>query len=183
MTVPANIIEFDTIRRMREAENAIRRPVRREVQPLRAVDWYLPGIVGKSRVATAFGDLPIEVLRPRDAVRTYSGAVVEVRAVDKIHLDQEFLRNIPSALPIRIPADAIGPGRPKNDLLISRGQEISLDAHVATEFQNANSLACRFKMDLTYSTGLTYYRFHCGAPVTVKVDGVWLRISPWSIAT
>jgi hypothetical protein len=37
-------------------------------------------------------------------------------------------------------------------------------------------------MDLTYSTGLTYYRFHCGSPAVIKVDGIWLRINPWTVA-
>jgi hypothetical protein len=182
MTVTTNIVELDRFRRVREALHAMSRPIRREARPLQAVDWYLPGVVGKARVSTSFGDLPVEALRPRDDVRTYSGATTQVQAVDKIHLDQDFLRSFPGALPIRIPANSIGPGRPSNDLFISPGQEISLDAHVATSFQKAQNLSGRFRMDLTYSTGLTYYRFHCGSPAVIKVDGIWLRINPWTVA-
>lgn len=181
MTLTTNIVEIDQFRRVREALRAICPPIRREARPLQPCDWYLPGILGKARVATAFGDLPIEVLRPRDELRTYSGATAQVQVVDKIHLDQNFLRRSPGALPIRIPANSLGPGRPSNDLFISPGQEISLDAHVATAFQKAKDVSGRFRMDLTYSTGLTYYRFHCGSPVIVKVEGIWLRINPWTV--
>jgi hypothetical protein len=182
MISTAQIVELDRFRRVREALHAMSRPIRREARPLQAVDWYLPGIVGKARVSTSFGDLPIEALRPRDDVRSYFGATAQVQVVDKIHLDQDFLRSFPGALPIRIPANSIGPGRPSNDLFISPGQEISLDAHVATAFQKAQNLSGRFRMDLTYSTGLTYYRFHCGSPVVIKVEGIWLRINPWAVA-
>lgn len=142
------------------------------------VDWYLPGFSGKSRVTTVFGDLPIEALRMRDDLRTYSGASARVMLVDKIHLDGDFLRSQPSALPIRIPANAFGPARPAQDMLLSPGQEICSDAHVATQFQKARELKTRFTPDLAHSSGLTYYRFHCGAPTIVRVDGLWVRVQP-----
>lgn len=182
MTCSSNIVELDHFRGVREALTVITRPIRREMQPPRVVDWYLPGILGKARVSTAFGDLPVEVLRRGDVVRTYSGATARVEAVDKIHLDEDFLRRAPRALPIRIPANSIGPGRPSNDLFVSPGQEVSLDAHVATEFQKVQLLSGRFRMDLSYASGLTYYRFHCGTPTVLKVDGIWLRVHPWAAA-
>jgi Hint domain len=119
----------------------------------------------------------------RDVVRSYSGATAQVKVVDEIHLDQDFLRRAPGALPIRIPANSIGPGRPSNDLFVSLGQEVSLDAHVATAFQKVQLLSGPFRMDLSYATGLTYYRFHCGTPTVIKVDGIWLRIQPWAEAS
>lgn len=183
MTTLSNITDLDQFRRMRDALAGLASPVRREEQPPRVIDWHLPGTLGKARVATTFGDLPIEVLRPKDDLRTYSGATARVAVVDRIHLDQDFLRRAPEALPVRIPANSIGPGRPSSDLFVSPGQEVSLDAHVATAFQKVQSLAGRFRMDLSYATGLTYYRFHCGTPTVVKVDGVWLRVQPWAEAS
>lgn len=107
MSVTSNILELDHLRRVREALHAMSRSIRREARPLQAVDWSLAGIVGKARISTSFGDLPIEALRPRGNVRTYSGAAVHVQAVDKIHLDQDFMRSFPGALPIRIPANSL----------------------------------------------------------------------------
>lgn len=179
MTALSNIVELEQFRRIRESLNAIGFPVARPRKPLQAVDWHLSGLVGKARVATTFGDLPVEALRCRDDIRTYSGATAKVKMVDKIHLDQDFLRNHPGALPIRIPAGSIGPGRPTRDVYVSPGQEICLDPHVATAFYRAQHLSARFRMDLSYSSGLTYHRFHCGTPEIIKVDGIWIRVSPW----
>lgn len=179
MNIAPKILDLDEFRRAREARELLSHPVHRDEQPLQPLNWYLPGTTGKSTVSTAFGDLPIEALRRRDVVRTHFGETAEVKVVDRIHLDQDFIRRTPGSLPIKIPANSIGPGRPKNDLFVSPGQEISLDAHAASSFDQAKKFSGRFRMDLTYSTGLTYYRFHCGSPVVVKVDGVWLRFDPW----
>jgi hypothetical protein len=182
MTASAEVIELDQFRRIRDAVNALaamRSPVVREAQPLQALNWYLPGFVQGARVSTVFGDLPVEALRLRDEVRTYSGASARVQAVDQVHLDQGFLRRNAAALPIRIPANALGAGKPSGDLLVSPGQEVCLNAHIAAAFHKASSLQSRFRMDLTYSTGLTYFRFHFGVPAVVQVEGVWVRVVPW----
>lgn len=177
MPTSGSVIELDKFRRIKEALSGLMRPGAADTAEPR-LSWYLPGLSGKSRVGTVFGDLPIEVLRVRDDLRTYSGATVQVQSVDRIHLDEEFLRKQPSALPLRIPANAFGPGRPSQDLLISPGQEISTDVHVVSNFVKASSLRSRFNPDLAQSTGLTYIRFHCGAPAIVRVDGIWVRVSP-----
>jgi hypothetical protein len=182
MSSPAQVIELDYFRRIRDATSALaamRSPAVREARPLQAIDWNLPGFVQGARVSTVFGALPVEALRPRDEVRTYSGASATVKVVDRVHLDQGFLRRNAGALPIRIPAGALGAGRPYADLLVSPGQEVCLNAHFASIFQRANSLSSRFRMDLTYSTGMTYFRFHFGVPTIVQVSGVWVRVLPW----
>jgi hypothetical protein len=143
------------------------------------VAWYLPGFSGKARVSTVFGELPIEVLRARDDLRTHLGSSASVQMVDRFHLDEEYLRSDQSALPIRIPANAFGPGRPVQDMLLSPGQELCLDPHVPAQFVMAKDLRSRFGTDLAQSAGLTYHRFHCGAPTTVRVDGIWVRTKPW----
>jgi hypothetical protein len=177
MTTSGSVIEFDKFRRIREALAEFVRPEEAaKAEPRLA--WYLPGLTGKARVSTVFGELPVEALRVRDDLRTYSGASARVEVVDRIHLDQDFLRKQPSALPIRVPANAFGPGRPAQDMFLSAGQEISPDAHVATTFIKANDLRNRFNPDLAQATGLTYFRFHCGAPTIVRIDGLWVRVRP-----
>lgn len=177
MPASGSVIEFDKFRRIKEALSGLMRPeVAEKAEP--RLSWYLPGLSGKSKVGTVFGDLPIEVLRVRDDLRTHSGATVQVQSVDRIHLDEEFLRKQPSALPIRIPANAFGTGRPSQDMYLSPGQEISSDLHVVSTFVKASELRGRFNPDLAQSTGLTYIRFHCGAPAIVRVDGLWVRVAP-----
>ncbi len=177
MSSSGSVIELDRFRRVREALSGLVRPeALQRVEP--QLDWYLPGFSGKSKISTVFGELPIEALRPRDDLRTYSGASATVQLVDRIHLDDEFLRKQPSALPIRIPANAFGPGRPSQDMLLSPGQEICADAHVASSFAKVGDLRSRFSPDLAQCAGLTYIRFHCSAPAIVRVDGLWVRVRP-----
>jgi hypothetical protein len=178
MTSSATVIEIVRFRRLRNAVSAIAGMIEPDKAEVKAVDWYLPGFGGKARVSTVFGDLPIEALRLRDDVRTYSGATARVQMVDRIHLDEDFIRAHQSSLPIRIPANSFGPGKPFQDLLVSPGQEICSDAHVASSFLKAAEFRSRFSQDLSQIAGLTYYRFHCGEPTIVRVDGIWTRVQP-----
>jgi hypothetical protein len=155
----------------------LRRSTPQRIEP-EVIDWNLPGFGGKARVGTAFGDLPIEALRLRDDIRTFTGSIARVQWVDKIHLDADFLRKHPSALPIRIAANSLGPGKPMQDLIVSPRQEVCPDAHVASSFLQASDLRPRFDVHRVQTAGLTYYRFHCGEPVVVRMEGVWVRILP-----
>ncbi|WP_431299225.1 Hint domain-containing protein [Tabrizicola sp. BL-A-41-H6] len=149
---------------------------REDVEPDAPVEWNLPGFLGKTRVGTAFGDLPIEALRVRDDIRTATGALVRVEWIDKLHLDEDFLTKHPSAQPIRIPANAFGQGRPMTEMTVSPCQMLSPDAHVASRFVSGRDLCAQSRAHRAQSTGLTYYRFHCGAPVTVRMEGVLVRV-------
>jgi hypothetical protein len=180
MLASATIFELDQFRRLRDALQDVGRQKERASEVRRAADWYLPGFIGKARVSTAFGELPIEALRLRDELRTFTGVSASVQAIDKIHLDQEFLQTRAFALPIRIPMNAFGPGRPSAGFLVSPGQEICADTHVASSFSPAKTLSSQFTLDLSLATGLTYYRFHCGAPTIIRVEGIWVRVQPWT---
>lgn len=180
MTATDIIIELDLFRRIRQTLSEAKHSVLDTAGDARATDWYLSGFCGKERVGTTFGDLPIEALRARDELRTYDGQTANVQVVDRLKLDWNFIRNNPRALPIRIPANAFGPGKPERDLLVSPGQEICTDLHAGATFVKAQKLAGRFRMDFTQNSGLTYYRFHCGAPKVIKVEGTWVRVEQWS---
>lgn len=180
VTATDTIIDLDLFRRIRHTLSEAARSAAHPAPEVRATDWYPAGFCGKERVGTTFGDLPIEALRTRDEVRTYNGQTARVQAVDQLKLDWSFIRNNPRALPIRIPANAFGSGKPARDLLVSPGQAICPDLHVAATFVKAQKLADRFRMDFTQNSGLTYFRFHCGVPKVVKVEGIWVRVEPWS---
>lgn len=140
------------------------------------VEWNLPGFTGQVRIGTAFGDLPIEALRVRDEIRTASGAFAPVRWIDKLHIDEDFVHRHPSAQPICIPANAFGIGRPMKDMTVSPCQQVCVDAHVASRFQPAAKLRLMTRAHRLPPEGLTYYRFHCGSPTTVRAEGVWVRV-------
>jgi hypothetical protein len=65
-----------------------------------------------------------------------------------------------------------------NDMFVSPGQEICPDLHVASTFYKARDLPGNYTLDLSQSTGLTYYRFHCGKPTILRVEGIWIRVQP-----
>ena len=145
-------------------------------EPPGPVVWNIPGFCGAARVATSFGDLPIEALRLRDEIRTSAGSMVRVKWIDKLHLDADFVNKHPDARPIRILANSFGRGRPMKDMLVAPRQEVCADPHVATRFQTALDLCARATAHRVQTNGLTYYRFHCGDPVCIRVEGVWVRV-------
>jgi hypothetical protein len=155
--------------------NAAAHAPARKAEP---VTWNLPGFGGKVRIGTVFGDLPIEALRVRDEVRTNTGKIARVQWIDKICLDDDFLYHHPSAVPTCIAAGAFGAGKPMGEMVVSPRQEVCPESHVATRFLCADELGARFNALRARPTGLTYYRFHCGEPVVVRAEGVWVRVRP-----
>ena len=77
-----------------------------------------------TRIAAEFGELTVESLRPGDLVRTAAGRLAPVRWVGQSRID---VRQHPHAAPVRIAADAFGPGRPRRDLLVSGDHAIAVN--------------------------------------------------------
>ncbi|MCB2134710.1 MAG: Hint domain-containing protein [Rhodobacteraceae bacterium] len=146
---------------------------------MRDTTWTLPGFVGTSKITTSFGDLPIQAMRLRDPLRTPSGAIATVAWVNKVHLDEEFLRTHPDARPILIRAGSLGPNKPEQDLIVSPHQRIDASpVQFRQEYCLARDLEDRPGVLRQPVTVLTYYLFHCTMPVGVKVDGVWANVLP-----
>ncbi len=141
--------------------------------------WQLPGFTGKTRIRTAFGEMPIEVLRLRDEVRTSSGRILRVEWIDQIRLDEAYLQRHPEAQPFMIRANALDYGKPLRDLLVSPRQEMS---HGLTNFQirfaTVDSIKGRAGVFRRPELAVTYYLFHCGEPVTVFAEGVPVNVAP-----
>lgn len=147
--------------------------------PARKLDWTLPGFERRARVATIFGDLPIEALRLRDKVKTISGAFKQVQWIDEIRLDADFMARHPEAHPVMIRARALDGAMPCENILVSPGQEIWSPRHSGQSLARAASdLDGLPNITRLHRAEVTYYRFHCGAPETVSVEGAWFRVAP-----
>jgi hypothetical protein len=146
--------------------------------PKRGDFWTLPGFCGQARVTTSFGDLPLQALRLRDPLRTTSGNFAPVRHVDALKLDEEFLARFPDAQPILIRAGALGPGRPRSDILVSPHQRLGVgDTSFRPDFRMARDLLDRPGVIRRPEMLLTYYVFHCGEPQVVTIEGVPVPVS------
>ena len=155
-------------------------PVTRGRRPLpRAIAWTLPGFGETARVTTSFGDLPLQALRKRDPLRTPQGAIRPVHWCDRLRLDEGFLAANPDAQPIVIPANALGHGLPKADLIVSPHQKIGIrpPGH-GQEFRLARDLTSRPGILRRPVEAMTYHLFHCEMPTAVLVEGVVVEVAP-----
>ena len=78
-------------------------------------------------IRTPEGDRRIETLSAGDAVTTSSGEVKRVKWVGRRTLDCRRYADPRTVQPIRICADALGPRRPSQDLLVSPAHAICID--------------------------------------------------------
>ncbi|MEP2145341.1 MAG: Hint domain-containing protein [Paracoccaceae bacterium] len=141
--------------------------------------WILPGFFAKSKIQTSFGNLPIEALRRRDQVRTVNGTFVEVKWIDQIKLDVAFLELHPEAHPIFVPKNTFGKSMPNQNMLLSPAQPVKVSGMIGSDkLHSALSLTSRPQVSRMPHSGFTYYLFHCGKPVTVNVDGLWVGNAP-----
>lgn len=142
-----------------------------------AKTWGLPGFLGKARVTTSFGELPIEALRRRDQLRTITGDYLPVAWIDCVKLDGDFLRHHPEARPVQILAGVLGHGTPKTEIWVSRQQQVQYSSF-KQETCTVNRLLQRKGILPRMNDLATYYLFHCGKPAMVCVEGLWCLTEP-----
>ena len=132
-----------------------------------------------TRITTSFGEVHAQALRVRDLVKTKSGGFRPIVWLDRVLLEEEFLRRHADAHPVLIRANALGRGLPKADVMLSPRQPISA-------MQNQLSGTARTAADLLSRPGVfrkaeltvTYTLFHCGEPELVMCERLWVGVSP-----
>lgn len=139
--------------------------------------WTLPGFLGKTKVTTSFGNLPIEALRLNDPVKTRSGHFRKVVWVDQLSLDRDFTFDVPDALPVQIGCGALGPNFPLINVCLSPAQAILPTRHGGKPAL-ARDLVGRPRIIRPSIPSFTYYLFHCGQPEDVLLDGMWCPTAP-----
>lgn len=155
-------------------------PVGRGRRPTpQAIAWTLPGFGEMARVTTSFGDLPLQALRKRDPLRTVEGSIRLVHWCDRLRLDNGFLTANPDAQPILILANALGPGLPRADLVVSPHQRIGVfPSGYQQQFRLARDLTGRPGILRSPQETMSYHLFHCEQPAVVLVEGVAVVVAP-----
>jgi len=86
------------------------------------VACFAPG----SHIETVNGLRPVEALRVGDLVQTLDHGYQPIRWAGHTHLSGSALQSSPHLMPVRIPVNALGPGRPAQDLVVSPQHRILL---------------------------------------------------------
>lgn len=141
--------------------------------------WSLPGFGAGTRIATAFGYVPIEVLRLGDPIKTQDGRFLKVKHVDKVRLDRRYLLTHPEAQPIAIRKNGLAPSIPSQTTLMSGSQRISpigrfdqLSVKVAADYIELG------RAERKPHGYFTYYVFHCGEHCAININGIWIDLDP-----
>ncbi len=91
---------------------------------------FMPAMVcfaAGTLIQTPEGPRAIETLRPGDTVCLAGGGTAPLRWLGRRHISAGMLRGSPSLRPVRIAANAFGPGSPARDLVVSPQHRIQLD--------------------------------------------------------
>jgi len=143
-----------------------------ESQPL-----LITGFSPMTRLATGLGPFPAQALRERDMVRTGSGAFVQIRKVDRLCLNEDYLRHHPEAFPVLIQAGALGQGLPYGDVIVAPGQLVCTGHRpTSSNMVPAQKLLTRPGVMRKPESMVNYTRLDTGAPAAVQVEGVWAEI-------
>lgn len=149
------------------------RPVQRNMPIDRMANWTIPGFLGQARVLTAFGAIPIELLRVNDPVRTVTGRILYVRRIQRVGLDDGFLGRHPEAQPIKIATDAFAQGYPEQDLYLSPGQELSVAlGNAPAQRIRAGDIQGNSAVTSAPQEALVYYSIELSESAYVYVEGV-----------
>jgi hypothetical protein len=144
--------------------------------------WSLPGFGAGARVATAFGNVPVEVLRRGDPIKTQDGRFLKVEHVDAVRFDRRYLLTHPEAQPIAIRKNGLAPAIPSQTILMSGCQKIS---PIGRFNQPTVKVAADYielgRAERKPHGYFTYYVFHCGEQCTVNINGIWIDLDPDSL--
>ena len=137
------------------------------------VNWDIPGFLGKTRIRTSLGELPIGSLRVNDSVQTTSGRTLRIRRIDHINLDPNFLHCHPEAQPVNIMANAFGRGLPERDLVVSAGQELAfMMGALPRRLMKAGEISGNSSVVRAAHGALTYHVIEMDQPAYVFAEGV-----------
>lgn len=135
------------------------------------------GFTGNTRLSTSFGDVPAQLLRVNDTLRTSAGSYARIRRIDKVHLDQDFLSYHPEAQPIFVRAGAFGRDAPaKNASFAPQQKVMPKGAQGMKKMMTALDLTVYPHVYRMPVVPLVYYVLHCDQPAEVRAEGIWAQV-------
>jgi uncharacterized repeat protein (TIGR03803 family) len=120
-------------------------------------------------IATPLGEVPVEALRAGDLVLTAAGSAVpltwigrqSVTAATKLDRDLHY--------PVRICPDAVAPGIPHRDLLVTGDHAVFVDGHLIPARMLVNGASIRAEHDMT---AFTYFHLELERHDLLLADGL-----------
>lgn len=91
----------------------------------------VPCFASGTFIETVQGPVAVENLKINDQVQTYNGTYQPVRWIGSCHIPPAQLAAQPNLKPILIRADALGPGYPQRDLVVSPQHRVLVSSTVA----------------------------------------------------
>jgi len=142
-------------------------------------DWSMPGFGTGTCIETSFGDVPVELLRRGDPVRTLDGQFLEVAFVDTVQFDRRYLLTHPQAQPVELPIDALGRDRPSKTTLLSGGQLVVKGENGRNNLTVACAelISSRSARRVAYGY-FSYHIFHFGVRCAVFANGICVEVEP-----
>jgi hypothetical protein len=137
-----------------------------DIEPIRLV-----GLESRTRVTTAFGDVPAHLLRVNDAVRAADGRFLKIRRIDVLQFDAQFMRTTTEAYPVRVGAGALRTGVPARDIYLAAEQPIlastgGFDSRVVA----ARDLLSRPRVMREPVDQVAYFRLDLGTTATILAE-------------
>lgn len=158
------------------AAKSTERPCAVSLSPVPLPNCFVPG----ARIVTPAGTSAVEDLRPGDRVMTRDNGPQEICWTGSRGLTTAELNQYPRLRPVRIPAGALGEGRPARDLMLSpnhrvlsTGDMTALHCGAGEVFLAAKHLTAQPGIRAADVPWVTYLHFMCEAHEVVLADGVW----------
>ncbi|MDA8249871.1 MAG: Hint domain-containing protein [Rhodospirillales bacterium] len=108
-----------------------------------SADAAKPCFCAGTGIATGHGTVPVEALRPGDAVRTASGRLAVVRWVGQRTVTQAGRAAPDAVAPVRIAAHALAPGLPRRDVRLSPDHAVFVDGVLIPAYLLVNGATIR----------------------------------------
>jgi hypothetical protein len=103
---------------------------------VQSVPCFCPG----TRIAIPGGETLVEALQIDDEVRTLYGTA-RVKWIGRRSYDGRFIAGNPLALPVTVRADALAPGVPARNLMLSPGHALFVDGHLLPAWRLVNGVS------------------------------------------
>lgn len=130
-------------------------------------------------IETDTGERPVETLKAGDLVKTLGNGLQPIRWIGHKKLNRAALRKNPKLRPILIRKDALGPGSPRNDLVVSPQHRMLVSSEIVHRVFGENQVlvpACKLlPLDgvsvVEDDAPVEYWHFLCDDHQIVKANG------------